>query len=180
MNEVIKNPRTGAELMRACPGTPIYLYSKICERVKEVGISQTLAEMFGRSPRCFVLLQNPDNMDSGHWLALSIHPISREIYFFSSYGGKPDAEKDAWVEDNEQRRSGQELDVFNDGLKEMCKLGWTIHYNDHPYQWEGDRTATCGIWAAAFLRLNMNPDDFYFYTMRYHLNALDYYRSFFL
>lgn len=179
MIEVYTKPRTGAELMKACPGTPVYLYSKICDRVKEVGIGQALAEMFARSPRCFILLQNPNDMSSGHWNALSIHPATKEIYYFSSYGGKPDAEKNHWLPVHQQYSSHQDANALNDGLKEMALRGWTVHYNDHPYQYEGDKTATCGIWCVAFLKLGMNPDDFYYYTLRYHLNALDYFNAFF-
>ena len=180
MNDVIYKPRTGTELSRACPGTPIFLYGDLCDYVKENGIGRTLAELFSISPRCFILLQNPDNPKSGHWLALSIHPATREIFFFSSYGGKPDVEKNRWISRADRIRSHQDEDVLNDGLKDMAIRGWTVHYNDHPYQFEGDKTATCGIWSAAFLNSGMNPDEFFYYTNFHHLDALDYYEALFM
>ena len=76
------------------------------------------------------------------------------------YGGKPDNEKIAWMNEDDLRSSGQYLNIFRNGLRDLQKHGWTIHYNDYPYQIEGDHTAVCGIYTAAFLRNGKNPDVF--------------------
>lgn len=137
--------------------------------------------MFNRSRNHIILLQDPDKMSSGHWLGLSIHPERREIFYFSSYGGKPDVEKHRWIPADSMIESHQSTDVFNDGLKELMEEdGWTIHYNQYRYQIEGDRTATCGIWTAAFLRTGMNPDDFNWFVEDLGLTPVHLYYAYFL
>jgi len=177
--EIFFKPRSGEEMTKATHGAPIYLYSSLCESVKKHGIGRVLSRMFSRSPNSLILLQDPEEMNSGHWMSLSIHPGRREIYFFSTYGGKPDAEKNRWLTEDEQRTSKQSIDILNDGLKQMAKRGWTVHYNDHKYQYEGDKTATCGIWVAGFLNSGMNPEDFWRYNTAYHLGPIDYYNAYF-
>jgi hypothetical protein len=82
------------------------------------------------------------------------------MYFFSSYGGKPDAEMNEWISYASREASGQGRFLLNDGLKGLTMKGWTVYYNDYPYQVKGDKTATCGIWATAFLNSGLNPDEF--------------------
>lgn len=186
MNDsIIYTPRTGEEMTRASHGAPIYLYSDLCRIVQRCGIRGTLGRMFKQSPNSIILLQDPSRMNSGHWMGLSIHPERHEIYYFSTYGGKPDVEKNEWLSEDDQRESNQNTDIFNDGLKQMQKEGWTIHYNDHPYQKEGDGTATCGIYTVAFMRSGLNPDQFYEFTKRLKAShpsrdpAVDYYKAYF-
>lgn len=186
MNDtIIYKPRDGDEMTRASHGAPIYLYSSLCDVVKRVGIRRALGHMFKANRHSIILLQDPNKMNSGHWMSVSIFPERKEIYYFSTYGGKPDVEKNRWLTEDDQLESGQNTDIFNDGLKEMQQEGWTIHYNDHPYQKEGDDTATCGIYTVAFIRSGLNPDEFYEQTKRLkaqHPNrdpAVDYYHAFF-
>ena len=84
----------------------------------------------------------------------------RDIYFFSTYGGKPDVEKLQWMKDDDLLESGQDINIFSSGLKSLQDHGWTIHYNDYPYQKPRDNTAFCGIMTAAFINSNQNPDEF--------------------
>ena len=61
-----------------------------------------------------MLLQDPSNMDSGHWLSVSCNKPKKEIYFFSTYGGKPDVEKISWMKEDDLLESGQIMNIFND------------------------------------------------------------------
>lgn len=152
----IYHPRRGDEVLRAAPrGTKIYLYSDLCRDPRS---ARDIVLSLGRNS--LILVQDPDDMKTGHWTSLSIHPERKEIYFFSSYGGMPDKEKIQWVRRSKLIRSGQIRNVLNDGLKALAMEGWVIHYNDYPYQHVGDRTATCGIWATAFMNSRKNPDEF--------------------
>lgn len=154
--DILYSPRKGREVLDAAPpGTGLYLYSELASDPRS-----PFSVLSSMKRNNIILLQDPDKMNSGHWLALSFRPELREAYFFSSYGGRPDQEKMRWVPRSELVRSGQQRNVLNDGLKELAQRGWTIYYNDYPYQREGDKTATCGIWSAAFLNSGMNPDDF--------------------
>lgn len=178
-DEIIYQPRTGEEMAKATLNAPIYLYSELCKQVKKHGIRRVLSHMFSISPHSVILLQDPEKMSSGHWMSLSIHPGKKQIYYFSTYGGKPDVEKNEWMTEDDLLMSGQEPNIFNDGLKDMQKSGWEIHYNDHPYQKPGDNTATCGIYTAAFIRSGMNPEEFYQNHKRHHLTPHDYYKAYF-
>lgn len=179
-SDIIFTPRTGDEMIMATrKKAPIYLYSDVCQHMKRRGAVKTLSEIFSRSLKNLLLLQKPDDPSTGHWTSLSMDPAQGAIYFFSSYGGKPDEEKNKWLNYTERIRSRQETDPLNDGLKEMCKLGWKVHYNEIPYQEPGDGTATCGIWTAAFLESDMNPTQFFRFIQKCALSATDLYRILF-
>ena len=186
MNDVYRRPRTGEEMQHAVrlPGrkkVPIIMFSDICRMMSEYGPKRTIAELYRQyGGKILILLQDPRKMNCGHWVSLTIIPASRTIYFFSSYGGKPDEEKNRWLDYEDRRRSGQVQNPLNDGLKQLHQEGWFIHYNDHPYQREGDGSATCGIWTAGFLNLDMDPDVFYEFVRRNGLSYNDFYRAFFL
>ena len=154
-------PRTGEEMEHAVGHKiPIYKYSDLCRIAKNTSPTGMLSHMFRRSDDNIILLQDPQKMNSGHWISVSRNLPKKEIYFFSTYGGKPDAEKVEWMSDDDLIESGQDLNVFNEGLHDLQKHGWTIHYNDYQYQKPGDETATCGIFTAAFLRSGKNPEEF--------------------
>ena len=177
--DVLYTSRTGEEMSKATQKAPIYLYSDLCSRVKRDGIHKVLNQMFAKSHDNLILLQDPNEPNSGHWISVSIFPARKEIYFFSSYGGKPDQEKNRWMSASQRLSSGQDTNVFLDGLRDMQLRGWTIHYNDHQYQQEGDETATCGIWTAAFLRSKLNPEQFYKKHLDEHKTVNQYFREYF-
>lgn len=160
-NEIMYTPRSGLEMEAATlHKAPILMYSDLCKEAARYGSARMLSRMFKRSDQNIILLQDPDDMDSGHWLSVSRNVPKKEVYFFSTYGKKPDVEKLKWMTDNMLRASGQDINIFNDGMKEFQRHGWTIYYNDYPYQKEGDNTSTCGIYTAAFLRSGLDPDEF--------------------
>ena len=160
-HDIVFKPRESSEMEAATlHRVPIYKYSELCDLAKKHGSAMMLSHMFKRANDNIILLQNPEDMNSGHWISVSRNPKKKEIYFFSTYGGKPDVEKIKWIPEDDLYQSGQILNIFNDGLRECQQHGWEIHYNDYPYQKEGDHTADCGIYTAAFLRSGKNPDDF--------------------
>lgn len=173
------NPRTGEEVSKSCDDAPIYVYSELEKKMKKYGATNVLIEMMRRSRENFILIQDPDDMRSGHWTGLEFKPEEKEIYFFSSYGGKPDEEKNKWIPRKDRVESGQELNVLNDGLKCFAQNGWTVHYSQYKYQKPDDGTATCGIWTSAFMNSGLNPDEFNRVTKRQRLTPRDYYYAFF-
>lgn len=185
MNErIIYTPRSGSEMQKATNNVPIYLYSELCQRAKREGSLGLLVNMANRCLDNVILLQDPDNMRSGHWTSLSFHPERREIYFFSTYGGKPDVEKNAWLAARDLRSSGQDINILNDGLKQLQQKGWKIHYNEYRYQNVGDDTACCGIYTAAFLRFGQDPEKFWDVNRKIKASGQDpavvYYKKYFL
>ena len=166
-HKIIYEPRTGEEMENALENrAPIYKYSELCQMAKKHGPTRLLVHMFSRSNDNVILLQDPSDMSSGHWISVSRNIPKKQIYFFSTYGGKPDAEKVSWMNEDDLRQSGQYLNIFSDGLRDLQKHGWEIHYNDYPYQKAGDNTATCGIFTAAFLRSGKDPDIFHKETLQ--------------
>jgi len=158
---IVYEPRTGTEMEHATRNrVPIYKYSELCDMGQKFGPARMLAHMFKRSDDNIILLQDPDDMNSGHWISVSRNLPRHQIYFFSTYGGKPDVEKIAWLTEDDLKESGQFMNIFNDGMHDLQKNGWEIHYNDYPYQKSGDHTAVCGIYTAAFLRSGKTPDEF--------------------
>lgn len=158
---IIYKPREGEEMKAASLyKAPIYKYSDLCSIAEKFGSSYLLSYLFKKSFQNIILLQDPDDMNSGHWISVSRSPSKKEIYFFSTYGGKPDREKIKWISRKDLKQSGQLENIFNDGMRDWQKHGWEIHFNDYPYQKEGDHTATCGIYTVAFLRSRKNPDEF--------------------
>ena len=183
-HDIIFKPRSGEEMERATlHRTPVYTYSELCRMGKQMGSARMLAHMFKRAEHNIILIQDPKNMHSGHWISVSRNVPKKEIYFFSTYGGKPDVEKVRWINEDDLHESDQDLNIFNDGLRELQQHGWEIHYNDYPYQKEDDKTAVCGIYTAAFLRSGANPDVFKAETqrlMRSGINpAIYYYQKYF-
>lgn len=166
-HDIIYKPRSGTDMEDALLNrVPVYKYSDLCALAKKHGPTHMLSRMFKRSNDAVVLLQDPANMNSGHWISVSRNPHKKEIYFFSTYGGKPDVEKIKWIPEDDLMESGQLINIFNDGLHECQKHGWEIHFNDYPYQKEGDNTAVCGIYTVAFLRSGKNPDEFKSETLK--------------
>lgn len=182
---IIYEPRTGDEMSRATQHrVPIYRYSELCKLAEKGGPNRMLASMFKRSPNNIILLQDPSDMNSGHWISVSQNLPKKEIYFFSTYGGKPDVEKITWLKEDDLKESGQFINIFNDGLRNLQLHGWKIHYNDFPYQKIADDTAVCGIYTVAFLRSKLNPDEFEKETLdiaRRGINpAVFYYQKYFV
>lgn len=180
--DILYKPKTGDQV-RAATFThpPIYLYSELVQKMKQKGAASVLYDMERRNLNSLILVQDPKNPKSGHWTCLSFHPEKKQIYFFSSYGGKPDAEKNQWLPPSGLMTSGQDLNVFNDGLKTlMTRDGWEIHYSQYPYQVVGDNTATCGIWCAAFMNSGLNPDEFNAYVRYGGYDPLVFYQMYFL
>ena len=186
MTNIYKSPRNGEEMVKAVINgdgrngeIPIFMYSDLCRFAKEHGALRLIKELYRRGTQVLILLQDPEKMMSGHWMSLSFFPKEKKIYFFSSYGGRPDEEKNRWIDVLARFISGQDMNALNDGLKDLYASGWEIHYNDYPFQKENDGSATCGIWTAAFLNSGMNPDEFARFVIGNKLTYRDFYEVFF-
>lgn len=167
----IYTPRTGKEMLGACPpDTRLIKYSTLSS---SCSTPEQVLERLGDNN--LILIQNPHNMNSGHWVSLSFNRDKNEAYYFSSYGMMPDVEKLKWIPRTALVSSGQEYNILNETLKYLNALGWKIYYNDYPYQIAGDRTATCGIWTSAFLNSKLNPDEF----AKSHKNVYEYFHQYF-
>lgn len=170
-------PTTDKQLSVASNGVPIYLYNKIS---KESPLN--LPYMLGGrnlNPAMIVLIQDPKSPSVGHWVCVVYNKRRDEYYFFSSYGGRPDEEKNSFISPQDQIISGQNNNFISDGLRYLYSLGKKIHYNEFEYQKIGDKTATCGIWCVAFILSNMNPTEFFHFVKNKKLSAKDFFYLYF-
>ena len=84
-HDIVFKPRDGGEMETASMHkAPIYKYSDLCELAKKYGSATMLSKMFKRSNDNIILLQDPHNMNSGHWFSVSRNPQKKEIYFYIS------------------------------------------------------------------------------------------------
>ena len=71
-------PRTGTEMLEAAPpNTGLYMYSKLAKlKMPAVDILRSMHK------NSIILLQDPEKMNTGHWISLCFHPAKKEAYFF--------------------------------------------------------------------------------------------------
>lgn len=162
-----KRATSDSEVYNASHGTPVYLYSEIAN----INPANLLNLLGGPHDSMIILVQDPKDPTVGHWTAVVYNIRKDEYYFFSSYGGRPDEEKNCYMSERERAISGQSNNVISDALKSLYLRGKKIHYNEFPYQKVNDGTSTCGIWAVAFILSGMNPTQFHKYILRNHLTA---------
>ena len=149
-------PSNGSDVAFRSGVRSIFTYSQVQKHIRAGGSLLDLLD-----PRTYsIVVLYEWRRGFGHWVGLRLNPGRREAYFFSSYGAKPDEEKNRALSPAARRASGQDLNVLNDFLKRLHLGGWTVYYNDHPFQRIGDGTATCGRWLSEYLRSGMNPDDY--------------------
>lgn len=169
-------PTTGEQVRRASHGVPIYVYSEIAN-LNPVFLPELLGGKYKKA--MIVLVQDPRNPSVGHWTCVVYNPRNDEYYFFSSYGGRPDEEKNSYIKESDLLSSNQINNFISDGLRILFDQGKKIHYNEYEYQTIGDNTATCGIWCVAFILSGMNPTQFHNFVIKNKLTAKDFYYNFF-
>lgn len=133
----------------------------------------------GPNKAMIVLVQDPRNPNVGHWTCIVHNAKTDEYYFFSSYGGRPDEEKNSYISERDRLSSNQYKNFISDGLRLLYDAGKRIHYNEFEYQKIGDNTATCGIWCVAFILSGLNPTEFHKLCTKRHLSAKDFYNIYF-
>lgn len=160
-----KRATSDSEVYNASHGTPVYLYSQIANM--DPAYLPTL--LGGPKNSMIILVQDPRDPNIGHWTAVVYNINKDEYYFFSSYGGRPDEEKNCYMNERERLLSGQSSNFISDGLKRLFLQGKKVHYSEFPYQKVNDGTSTCGIWAVAFIMSGMNPTEFHRYIISRHI-----------
>ena len=113
--------------------------------------------------RDYVFLLYLDDINKGHWTALIRDDTN--IYFFCSYGSKPD-EPLSWVDCKTRIQLGVAV-PFLTRLLNNAK-GFNIYYNPIKYQQENDDVNSCGRYITLFIlqfkkHLHYNLDDYYRY-----------------
>lgn len=109
---------------------------------------------------CYLLYL--DDYNKGHWTALIRD--GKDIYFFCSYGSKPD-EPLTWVDCNTRIKLGTAVPFLTRLLNDAN--GYNIYYNPIKYQQEKDDVNSCGRYITLFLlQFKKHP----------HYNLNDYYR----
>ncbi len=120
--------------------------------IKHYNDLSELLEPYGRT---VILIETTPNR--GHWTCLfeGSGKQKNNIFYFDSYGVKPDGQLDR-INYNTRVMLGQES-------KDLIPLfhNYLIRYNIHQLQSKGKDIATCGRWCAARMILNnLNSDEF--------------------
>jgi hypothetical protein len=110
---------------------------------RQIGDATDIDELFDEEGR-LILLYTPHDPKSGHWVCLMRHPDS--IYYFDSYGDRPDEEEDL---------NGQSPTL----TRLLQASGLPVFYNTHQYQKLRDDIATCGRWCAIRLHYKDKTED---------------------
>lgn len=101
--------------------------------------------------RVVILYEQMPNI--GHWVCLFNGPSDDDefgtIYFFDSYGLKPDDEQD-WIDIEFRQKNWQDRRYLSQLLKESPA---EVEYNEYKLQGKNQDIGTCGKWCIA--RLSM-------------------------
>lgn len=133
------------------PDTKIITYPRFSEM-------SHIDEAFDKIGRC-IFLYLTENESTGHWVTMwKDGPNS--VYYFDSYGKKPDAPRD-WLTEEKLEELGEDEPYLTQLLKES---GYKVAYNTIPYQKTEDGMNDCGRWAVMRL-ITKDMDDKQFYNL---------------
>jgi hypothetical protein len=99
---------------------------------------KTINELLGKHKKCVILYLNSVNY--GHWTC--IYEYNGTIYFFDSYGIKPNGELN-WIPNHMNKKLKQDHKHL---LKLLYDSKKPIEYNEYPLQKFGQGINTCGKW----------------------------------
>lgn len=109
--------------------------------------TETPAEDFLKKGEVVYILYEAEE-NSGHWVAMCRSAKPDSIYYFDSYGNKPDVPL-TWVDKKTNERLGQGKPTLTNMFK-ITKI--PVYYNNYEYQDKDDKQmATCGRFATSFL-----------------------------
>ena len=132
------------------PDTKVFAYPKFAEM-------NHIDEAFDKLGRCIFLFLTQSET-SGHWLCMLKKGDS--IYYFDSYGGKPEHPRE-WL-------SQEQLDVLGEGEPYLWNLlkqsHYKVYYNTMKYQSDAANVNDCGRWCVARL-ICKDASDVQFYNI---------------
>lgn len=137
-NAPIYDAMSDDDLRKYFPNAKVVKYSEI---PKGVGAEDWLTKA---GDVVYILYEA--ELNTGHWVAIA--RAKDAIYYFDSYGNKPDVPLN-WTSEELRKVLGQDVPVLTK-MFSITKL--PVYYNDFDYQTKKDmNVATCGRWATAFL-----------------------------
>lgn len=123
----------------------------------EFGNMSHIDEAFDKLGRC-VFLFLTESPTSGHWLTMFRRQNS--IYYFDSYGEKPEAQRE-WISEEQLEALGEEEPYLK---KLLMDSHYKVYWNTHQYQKERQDYNSCGRWCTARL-ICKDMDDVQFYNV---------------
>ncbi len=115
----------------------------------------------------------------GHWVCLVICRVTREVFFFDSYGAFPDDSLNKIPSWYRKETEQNQRDVGN-FMCEMASDGYILHYSQYRLQKLKSGVNTCGRWVGLFLKCcneGMDELDFFdfikFNKKKYKLKDYD-------
>lgn len=148
MNEEISKSLSGTEVLN--------LLDNKCNLVQysDVHNIKSIDELLGPHKKCVMLYHTSTNY--GHWCC--IYEYNDTIFFFDSYGSKPDTQLKFLPRDLKQELNSN----HNYLIKLMYDSGKEVEYNQHDLQSRKLGVNTCGRWCVNRLRFpEISIDDYY-------------------
>lgn len=148
----ISEPLDDSEIKQFIPDAQILPYNELIKY-------KSLDELLPEGKTIFLLYQLSPN--SGHWTVL--RRKNNHVYFFDSYGGKPDSQLN-FISETENQKLGITAPYLTQ-LMDQSNL--PIHYNTIPYQKDTNKTPinTCGrhgiFFALNNIEKNRNIKEYY-------------------
>ena len=151
-------PLNGNQILRIVKrAIPLWRYSDIIKK-------EALPDILGPHGDAIIWMANAKTPEVGHWTCVKMEERAKRVTFFSSYGGKPDEEKNMKMTEEELIRTNQLPNWLLHQLQLLRRMGYSIHYNDAKYQVTGDRSMSCGAWVAHYLTFPASVESFNAYV----------------
>jgi len=142
------------------PDTKIITYPKF-------GEMSSIDEAFDSLGRC-IFLYLTENASTGHWVTMwKTSPES--IYYFDSYGKKPDEPRN-WLPEEKLEELGQDEPYLTQLLKES---GYKVSYNTVPFQKTREGMNDCGRWCVGRLICKDMDDKQFFNLIKQQMKEQD-------
>ena len=115
---------------------------------------KSIDELLGEYKKCVLLYQTSSNY--GHYCC--VWEYNDTIFFFDSYGSKPDSQLNFVPKDLKQELNSN----HNYLIRLMYDSGKNVEYNQYQFQSREPNVATCGRWCIARLRFpEISIDDYH-------------------
>jgi len=133
--------------------------------------ARSLNTIFGKKDAVIIFYPNFKGArgTSGHYVTLIRNKANRTIYFFDSYGGKPDVDQKKYAMNRDELYDEE----HNSLIKLLLKKGWNVDYNHVPLQASSPDVATCGRWGLTRVMWKHLTNDQFVQAIKYWSNKLN-------
>ena len=134
------------DMHKALPNVPILTY-------EELGKYKNIEALLPKVRDAIILFVEL-SQGVGHWQ--SITRSDNNIYFFDSYGTRPDKAL-LWIDKYMRKELNEQVPYVSYLLNEALSAGFNVSFNSFSYQNKKNTSiSTCGRWCIAWVKWNNN------------------------